>query len=156
MAWPSESTDSANKQYVDHEVSTHITSSTSFIGLLDTPKIWNEGRILFEGTSSVEDSSNLTFSSGLLNVIGDIKASNNIYIGSNSKFFESSNHVIKTDDSLIVSQLFGLESTLAPIAVLENGIKLYYSSSGISPNKEIMFLTKTETNEEIIVLSRII
>lgn len=157
MQMPTSSYDSANKKYVDDQVSAYITSSNSFLGLLDTPKTYNQYRVLFEGTSSVIDSANFTFETdNLLNVVGSIKASQNIFIGNNSRFFEESDNVIKTDDSLTISQLLGFEETLSPNIISSGSLKLYFTSSGISPNKEIKLVSKIENEEEIVVLSRII
>jgi len=157
MRMPTSSYDSANKKYVDDQVRTYITSSNSFLGLLDTPKIYNKNRVLFEGTSSVLDSANFTFENNdLLNVTGSIKASQNIFIGTNSRFFEDDDNVIKTDDSLVISQLLGLEETLAPNLVLTGSLKLYFTGSGVSPNKEIKLVSKIENEEEVVFLSRIV
>jgi len=156
VGMPTGSYDSANKLYVDTLYHTAFSSSNSFVGLIDTPKSFNQGRILFESSASITDSSNLLFqNNNLLNVIGSISATDHIYIGSSS-FYEVSSDTIKTDNSLTINKIFGLDSTLAPVTGETGTLKMYYSSSGSSPNRTISLLTKSENNEEIVVLSRIV
>jgi len=71
---PTQSTDLTNKRYVDTLVDTIISGSDRFIGLKDTISSFNQYRLLFETSGSINDSSNLTFNynTNTFEVGGDI------------------------------------------------------------------------------------
>lgn len=91
MAMPTSSYDSVNKLYVDQQIQFIVTGSNSFINLVDTPKVYNEGRVLFEGTTSVLDHANFRFlNNNLLTITGSLSLSNILYLGNNQFYYSGS------------------------------------------------------------------
>jgi len=81
-------------------------------------------------------------------VTGSAHFEKQLYVGTGSILYENTNEHLRTDTNFSVGQEFGIG--------LNDEVKFYYSSSGVSPTKTVFLLAKMENNEEVIVSSRII